>query len=320
MRQWIAIYPPRRQRAFTLIELLVVIAIIAILVALLLPAVQQAREAARRSQCKNHLKQLGLALHNYADAHQVFCPGAIATVGTTASNWCTSSPVNRERAPWTVLLLPYLEQAALYDQFNVREDFTTWNNIYQGSVQNQAAWALPAPSFYKCPSDPVSGAEPVTSNYRGVQGGFQSSSSYCGTTSRRFYTNGLLYVNSKIGFRDIVDGTSNVLMIGESHYNTTTANSSNGYYVGWASTPNLNSSNRNPINITAADGGINAAPENPLSTDPRNSQSHNFGSFHPGGCHFALADGSVHFLSQNMDINTFRSLGIRNDGAPLGSW
>lgn len=310
-----------RRNGFTLIELLVVIAIIAILIALLLPAVQQAREAARRSTCKNNLKQIGLALHNYHDTHSVFPPGAVGLVtDMNSSSWCTSSSSNRGRAPWSVLILPFLDQAPLYQQFEFEEDFTTWETPlsgFNGSTSNSAAWENPLVVF-KCPSDPVSGAELPAANYRGVQGGYQSSSSYCGTTSRRFYTNGMLCVNAKIGFRDITDGSSNVLLVGESHYNTTQANTSNGSYVGWASSPNLNGGSRHAINLAAADGGINSAPVDPNAGDPRNYQSHHFGSFHTGGCHFLLADGSVHFISENVDITMFRSLGIRNDGLPIG--
>lgn len=302
---------------FTLIELLVVIAIIAILIALLLPAVQQAREAARRSQCKNNLKQIGLALHNYHDNHGVFSPGVVTRVAVTGTTWCTSSTANTERAPWTVMILPFLDQVNLYNQFNMQQEFTTWAQIYPGSTQNHAAWRTTAPSVYKCPSDPVSGLEAVSGNYRGVQGGGDT---YCGTDQRRFATNGILYVNSKIGFRDITDGSSQVLLVGESHYNTTTANSTNTYHFGWASASNLNASNRHSGNLTVAYGGINSAPENPATTDPRNSQSHHFGSFHVGGAHFLLADGSVHFLSQNMDTPTFKSLGIRNDSLPVSGF
>ncbi|EDL59374.1 DUF1559 domain-containing protein [Gimesia maris] len=313
-----------RRNGFTLIELLVVIAIIAILIALLLPAVQQAREAARRSQCKNNLKQIGLALHNYHDTHRTFSPGAVSLVSnTTSSTWCTSSSSNRGRAPWMVLILPYLDQAPLYQEFECDEDFTTWETTfsgYGGSTSNSAAWKHTMVA-YKCPSDPVAGAEPAAASYRGVQGGYQASTGYCGVSSRRFYTNGILYVNSKISFRDLVDGSSNVLLVGESHYNTTTANTSNGSYVGWASTPNVGSGgSRHAINLTAADGGINAAPVDPNTGDPRDYQSHHFGSFHTGGCHFLLADGSVHFISENVDITMFRSLGIRNDGLPVGGF
>ncbi|MFI4873934.1 MAG: DUF1559 domain-containing protein, partial [Blastopirellula sp. JB062] len=174
---------------------------------------------------------------------------------------------------------------------------------------------------FQCPSDAVAGAEPLASSYRGVQGGYQSPDGYdCGTAERRFYVNGALYVNSKIGFRDLVDGSSNTLLIGESHYSTTRVNSSNGAYVGWASSPNVNNGSRHAINLAAADNGINSAPVDPLVDDPRNYQSHTFGSFHPGGCQFVMADGSVHFIGETVDITMFRGLGIRNDGLPVGGF
>lgn len=197
----------------------------------------------------------------------------------------------------------------------MQQPFTTWAPIYPGYAQNYTAWRTTAPSVYKCPSDPVSGREPVSANYRGVQGG---GNFYCGTASRRFLTNGLLFPNSSISFRDITDGSSQTLLVGESHYNTTTANSTNGNYFGWASSSNLNNSNRHSGNLAGAVGGINAAPVDPSKADPRDSQSHNFGSFHVGGAQFLLADGSVQFLSENMDTATFKSLGIRNDSLPLG--
>lgn len=313
-----------RYGGFTLVELLVVIAIIGVLVSLLLPAVQQAREAARRSHCKNNLKQLGLALHNYHGTHNTFPPGALGNIpNTTAASWCTSSSSNRGRAPWTVLILPFLEQDALYSQFRCEEDFTTWQTSvhtgFDGSAANRTAWETVL-NAYKCPSDPVSGAEPVAGNYRGVQGGYDSTTGYCGTSGRKFYTNGVLYVHSKTRFGDVVDGTTHVLLVGESHYNTTTANTSNGSYLGWASSPNLNNGSRHAINLCAADGGINSAPVNPERQDPRDHQSHHFGSYHQGGCLFVMADGSVHFLSETMDVSTFRSLGIRNDGLPVGGF
>ncbi|HWL08404.1 MAG TPA: DUF1559 domain-containing protein [Planctomicrobium sp.] len=314
-------HSPIRKTGFTLIELLVVIAIIAILVALLLPAVQQAREAARRSQCKNNLKQLGLALHNYHDTHRVFCPGAVATVSTTGTNWCDGPNFRTGRAPWTILLLPYLEQAIRYQEFNFNQNFTLFastdpaTTTYHGSTQNHAAWQKAAIPTYKCPSDTLAGAEPVTLSYRGVQGGGTYD---CGNANRRYFVNGLLYVNSKISFRDVIDGTSQTFLVGESHYSSTPANSINGFYGGWASIPSLNASTGYRLaNMAAAFGGINSAPINPLTTDPRDYQSHHFGSFHTGGCHFLVADGSVHFLSENMDNATFNSLGIRDDSKPL---
>ncbi len=313
-----------RTSAFTLIELLVVIAIIAILVALLLPAVQQAREAARRSSCKNNLKQLGLALHNYHDTHQVFAPGAVHTTQNTGTNWCrTEADTNGQRAPWTVMILPFLEQTSLYNEFDFSTKFTSWHSPtaaqYHGSTKNHTAAQRPAPSVYKCPSDPSTGGVSLALSYRGVQGGETSPTSRCAVdTNRRFFNNGVLFVNSRTGFRDITDGSSNVLLIGESHYNTTIANTSSTSILGWATASNASSVGPTSGTLTAADRGINSAATDPLQADPRNDQSHHFGSLHTGGAHFLMADGSVHFLSENMDLTTFRGLGIRDDGRPVG--
>jgi prepilin-type N-terminal cleavage/methylation domain-containing protein len=135
----------RRPRGFTLIELLVVIAIIAILVALLLPAVQQAREAARRSQCKSNLKQLGVALHNYHDVHSVFPPGCVNQEGDTAN------PDDRDRLNWTwpVYLMPYMDQAPLYEQLNPGPTRAT---AAVSDPAKRAVMQQPLAAF-RCPSD-----------------------------------------------------------------------------------------------------------------------------------------------------------------------
>lgn len=183
---------PRARRAFTLIELLVVVAIIAVLIALLLPAVQQAREAAKRTQCKNHMKQLGLALHNYHDTFLVFPPSHIydgradnnvRDPTTGGGNTCacagTGSPAGGggssafyARAPWTVLVLPYLEQTNLYNDFNMAMPFF-------GRVDHQTPADSPnypvqlrdSPTVFRCPSSPVVNSDRYTCNYAACMGG-----------------------------------------------------------------------------------------------------------------------------------------------------
>jgi len=309
-----------RRGGFTLIELLVVIAIIAILIALLLPAVQQAREAARRTQCRNNLKQIGLALHNYAGSHGYFCPGGVARSGPTGTNWCRNDPVNyKGRAPWTVLILPYMDQTNAYNQFRFEEDFTVLGDatVYMGTTTNHAAYNQTMP-LYWCPSDPRATAATNVSNYRGVQGGGNGLHDCVGAASR-FFTNGILYVNSRIGFRDITDGTSNVFLAGESFYNPTLQNSPAQRAQGWASAVSTRTDGSLAPNLSATSLGINSWPNDPAVSSPLYwVMSEYFSSRHTGGCHFLMADGSVHFVSQNIDSALFQRMGIRNDGLPVG--
>ena len=200
-----------KKRGFTLIELLVVIAIIAILIALLLPAVQQAREAARRSNCKNILKQWGLALHNYHDNFNTLPPGAFS-----AGN----------RFGFHVLLLPYIDQAPLYSQFN-------FNLLYDdttGTPSNKLLKQISTPLHF-CPSALVGDQMSTTANewtlhYYGVAGARGNNPFLAGTPAYSHVgntttahggnsENGMLGVNRNYGFRDVTDGTSNTFMVGE---------------------------------------------------------------------------------------------------------
>jgi len=190
-------------RGFTLIELLVVIAIIAILISLLLPAVQQAREAARRTQCKNNLKQLGLALHNYHDIHNVF------PSGYTARGVVSSDPAAVETGPgfaWGTMLLPMMDQGNLYESLDFSLDAVDPANLAA------ADYVL---EMFLCPTDPAprkftlpSGTELPASNYVGIFG-YGNVSMAPGTGT------GIFYRNSSTRFRDVTDGTSNTICIGE---------------------------------------------------------------------------------------------------------
>jgi len=319
-----------RSSGFTLIELLVVIAIIAVLISLLLPAVQQAREAARRSDCKNRLKQLGLALHNYHDTHMVFPPGEIIT-----GMECPPANSARRGAPWTVLILPYLDETPRYQAFDFEESFCSNANETAGQL-NEVQQIKPL-SKYQCPSDPNARPSEPNTNYRGVQGGGPDSARRCVSSSRRFFfDNGTLFQNSRIGMRDITDGASNTLLVGESRWwfmmgkNTGYGIDKNvGTYQTWASAIRNAGASGNVNTVAAAVDPINAPA---YDYDPANgpyssnyslgnivgTHTHSFGSWHVGGCHATLGDGSVRFLNQNMDIVTYHHLGQRNDGVPLG--
>ena len=316
----------RCQRGFTLVELLVVIAIIGILIALLLPAVQSAREAARRMQCANKLKQIGLALHNYASTHGVFPPGGVTN--TVTCSGATSPMVGNTStdafAPWTVMILPYLEQQTRYDTYKLNGTFSPTHS-YTGTA-NFAVQFQPNPAF-ECPSDPRNGRGESNTNYYACQGGGDASQAACHAgccPCRMVFSNGMFYNNSSTRFADLRDGSSNVLMVGETRYmemkhereDETDANQRENY-VGWDSAirPTENGTLSIQFGLVATHLPMNAAA-NANWCDANNATS----SYHPGGCHFLMGDASVHFANENMDAETYQTLGIIADGKPLGGF
>ena len=293
----------KTRKGFTLIELLVVIAIIAILVALLLPAVQQAREAARRSSCKNNLKQIGLALHNYHDTHRIFPPGG----------FYADSTANKPNFSYAVMILPFMEQAPLYDKFN-------FNVGYAGSTNTALRTAKL--SAYNCPSSskPVDGNGYTTLHYYGSAGPSATGYTVVGSTATPdhggFATQGVLIIagdsalsyNQKVRMRDITDGTSNTFMVGEistNEYKTYSLAyrewSRGGYLTTSCSSKNV----KYPINSFGYNSGNHTVYGfNDLS----------FVSEHTGGCHMLYADGSVHFTSENVDMGVYFATASRNGG------
>ena len=304
-----------RRRAFTLIELLVVIAIIAILIALLLPAVQQAREAARRSACKNNFKQVGLALHNYHDTHSVFPPGSLI-----ADSTCGFSVQIRGWA-WSVYILPYLDFANLYNQY------TFTDNYYNTSV---ADWSLGATQIpvYLCPSDDQ-GFELVTvssnrtngnctigsagdacdkqdfgiTNMAGVADSVQRR---CTSTANRMGVNknGIFFALSKTKVRDIIDGTSNTFIVGEVLGGGPGSNE--GFYWNYS----------NLVDTSDGINGFNTRLGTPPTANYRLEGA--LSSRHTGGCHMLMADGSVHFISENIDAGVLADLTTRAGGEVVG--
>jgi len=312
----------RRAPGFTLVELLVVITIIGILIALLLPAVQSAREAARSAWCSNNMKQLGLALHNYHSTHGSFPSGYLTEVEATTADWCSTNGT-RHGAPWTVLILPFIEETARYDEFDFNQTFMSTGVVPPGSnlSANDAAWYRPL-NKYQCPSDPISTGEMNNINYFGVQGGGPFAAAACSHNSRVMFFNGVLYHNSQCRFANILDGSSNVFLLGETRYAPTPPHHPLWHNCGsWASGARMDHYT-NPYTLAAAVLQINSVPGSggkpaPPTPDVYYRMSKLFGSFHPGGCHFVLADGSTRFVSENIDLSVYQTTAVRDDGQPL---
>jgi prepilin-type N-terminal cleavage/methylation domain-containing protein/prepilin-type processing-associated H-X9-DG protein len=296
------------RRAFTLVELLVVIAIIGILIALLLPAVQAAREAARRISCTNNLKQIGLALHNYHAALGSFPCGA--EVGFLYYQ-SSGTPVGTKPG-WRVFILPYVEQGNIHDQF----DFES--NICEGVDCELSAMAL---GLYQCPSDGQQIYDPHrtntyrwrTANYIGVSGArrFETCEQrHCGSWAN----DGVLHPMSGVRVADIRDGTSNTLAVGE-QVNWLRVWTSGAY----TTTP------QQPWQHVCVFAAKNVVW--PINTDPEERRYNHaqpdqnclfndifFSSRHPGGANFCRADGSVGFVNETIDMETFKSLSTRDGG------
>ena len=329
-----------QRKAFTLIELLVVIAIIAVLIALLLPAVQQAREAARRTQCKNGLKQMGLALHNYHDTLNKFPAGALRGNGWGHSFW--------------IAVLPYIDQAPMYNQWN----FTTqgdegWTHSGNANINVIGGKTIPVAL---CPSSPLKTNvnargdqnQPImAAQYMGIggaenRGNFNNSNNTTrqqGNTNVGIYSNaGMMPIDETLNIRDCTDGTSNTLLMGEcSGIIADPANLNNrgdcrpGATWGWAmgTHSSWGSIAAGNLSADAGPGGVGviryAPNSNVLNTDGcagGENQRRNcpLTSAHVGGAHVLMGDGTVRFVSNNIDMITLTYLAVRNDGQTIGDW
>jgi len=303
------------------VELLVVIAIIGILVALLLPAIQAAREAARRTQCANKMKQLGVALHNYLDTHKVFPPAQVAN--RDCATW-PSSTYQAMNLNGLVLLLPFLEQQTLYDQADFLSAFSTAVHssitpppLAGGGVSaaNSAFVAQNAPPPFVCPSD-ADEANRRRTNYDFIVYRAWNRCSQWGAngpTTRTMFED-----NSYCGIQHILDGTSNVVAMTES-FRSCCCNGSNAEWAQRGYTQVGLSLSRNPPNYTYyyVSWGNPAYECTERYAGKRLGDWMNTGSFHPGGLHILLADASVRFLSQTSDATLRNRLSVIADGEPL---
>ncbi|MBN1394178.1 MAG: DUF1559 domain-containing protein [Pirellulales bacterium] len=318
--------PPLSSRGFTLVELLVVITIIGILIALLLPAVQAAREAARRVQCQNNLKQIGLALHNYHSQYNSFA----ALEAISIPSQCNSRNDCRG-APIYVVLLPFIESGNLdnlYD-YNASVGWVTWGQ-WSSSAPSVIGNPLAAErlAFYQCPSDDRSAELPSQRVYFAVVGGGDpasaSATNHAVSSYGNVWVNGLFTYNRWRRFADIADGSSTSFAIGESVHRSfigfgegygTNMGGPVSWWMGGSCQGRGDPAGAYCIDLKTHCSGRNArSTRYPINyTIPTMSVPYEndapFGSYHSGGAHFAFADGHVSFINDTIDMSAYWALG-----------
>ena len=326
----------RRERAFTVIELLVVIAIIAVLIGLFLPAVQAAREAARRVQCQNNLKQIGLAMHVYHDVWLSFPPAYLAPHAFSPNRPVTDFEIGSGWA-WGTLILPYLEQRPIYDAANFdfsygSADGTNSQGILGLSV-NRTVMRTSLAAFL-CPSD-GSGEGPIDLGFRsahvfGSPGQYIASTGWMDSSQYQIEGTGVLYPNSRVALGDVSDGTSATFMIGERSRNLADAAWS-GVLWSYSSPAPLCTKRGWPVNSCVGVMFLLMGRTGPRSdivsgsVPAGNTPNYPgagpdcFWSRHPGGCQFQLCDGSVRFIKETVAPRIFQALATRGGGEIVGA-
>jgi prepilin-type N-terminal cleavage/methylation domain-containing protein len=339
----------KNSRGFTLIELLVVIAIIAVLIALLLPAVQQAREAARRSQCKNNLKQIGLAVHNYHETVNCFPPAYWVVVASPYTDQNSKGFLSQ--------ILPYIDQAPLYNSIDQSTPMYAGVTGFNATIQAQnVAAAKTIISAFMCPS---SVANAVDTNYVYPAGAFgpfpNANATWAGGRADYVVTTGVLgpfaqlaYANNAGGdrdgalqvagdltgvggsagttgrIRDVLDGTSNTLLMAERTGGTTiyfktkaapAVYQANGVVNGGSWSDLL--LGENWLGGASADGTVSGGP---CPINCSNARGDGYHSFHTGGTHALMADGAVRFINENIAAQTLAGLITRAKGEVVGEF
>ncbi len=308
-----------RRRGFTLVELLVVIAIIGVLVALLLPAVQAAREAARRSSCNNNLKQLGLALHNHHDTYGQF-PAGYSTPASSTARW-----------GWAVYLMPFIEKSNTFDTLSPG---TVTLDAAITNTNSLAAMKTPQSNF-RCPSD----TGPDLNNQRQLGGEALATSNYLGSNSSdlparndgipgsNYGADGIFFFNSQLRFANVTDGTANTVAIGERAWqlNRSGGGTSNHYAGNVYGVEGDLVVGGSPVS-TLSLYSVVAGTVRKINQATGDAYEHvSYSSQHPGGAQFVFCDGSVHFIPETVQFNTdnnprnsvLERLISRNDGTPV---
>lgn len=300
----------RIRSGFTLVELLVVIAIIGVLIALLLPAVQQAREAARRSQCTNNMKQIGLAIHNYHDTYNAFPAG-----------WINRGSNGNPMYGWSVAILSFIEQGALYDALNPGQVplVSRYNSSFTAVDQELLQTPIDG---YRCPSDVTGDTNdlvnfgntnhfPVaTSNYVGNAGVDPANVGAAGTTGIPD-SGGIFFGNSFLGFNNIVDGTTNTLMVAERDGGPSATAGYTYEAAVWPGVGRNNAGSNYGIPRTLLRAGFLINHDYGSS----NNRGKGMSSLHPGGLNILLCDASVRFLPETTDrVGIVQPLSLRQDG------
>lgn len=281
----------QRRLGFTLIELLVVIAIIAILIALLLPAVQQAREAARRTQCKNGLKQLGIAMHNYHDVHLRFPPSMIFGPSPRTRWWS-----------WNVMLLPHMDQAPVYNAMDLDID-----GLFAPTASVNDPYTSLLLPVLQCPSDVSAGVYESsglsvrlgTTNYLACRGSERYPARGNGIFPER---------NKSTRFQDITDGSSNTIMIGERPVE------GNKVTAWWAVASGYDAHGLGDQVMDSSEGLYQGTPGS------TNVDARHWWSLHTGGTQFLLGDGSARFVSNNINHQTLLNLSTARGGDTNGEF